>query len=288
MYRPCAAAASLTSAFCFPLYRRPRDLVTVELSQFNLQREIEKKWPWLCRLPFIPRLEELRFPRLCGRLTADGRVLPYHTRREIDQEGKLDEADLALVWVDDPVDRFFLHIQGSGQVELESGETIMVGYAGANGHPYRSIGAWLIRQGLMAREAVTMPSIREWIKANPERRDEIFSSNPSYVFFRELPGGEPLGCFQTALTAGRSIALDRDVFPGGALAWIETELPVFSGAVEAAGRTPCRRLVLNQDTGGAIRGGFRVDLYCGSDQRAEQIAGHLKDYGRLLLLLPLE
>ncbi len=270
----------------YPLYRKPIDLVTVDLGKFDLHRQVRKLWPWLAKLPFGPRLEELYFPTLRGRLLESGKVIPYLTRAEIDYDGKLKGKNLELLWVDDEIDRFFLQIQGSGLVRLADGETIMVGYAAANGHSYRSIGGWLIRQGLMTREEVSMPSIRAWIKNHPERMAEIFSVNPSYVFFRELKTPEALGCYNVPITAGRSIATDRKFFPGGALALIATELPTFSPTEEITGWRSCSRLVLNQDTGGAIKGAHRVDLYCGDDKSAELTAGVLKQAGRLFFFVP--
>ena len=212
--------------------------------------------------------------------------MPYHTRAEIDYGGKLGKESLELVWVDDEIDRFFLQIQGSGLIRLADDQTMMVGYAAANGHSYRSIGGWLIRQGLMVREEVSMPSIRTWIKEHPERMAEIFSVNPSYVFFRELPTLEALGCYNVPITAGRSIATDRTLFPGGALALITTELPTFSPVEEITGWRSCNRLVFNQDTGGAIKGPHRVDLYCGDDKPAELVAGVMKQAGRLFFFVP--
>ena len=270
----------------YPLYKKPVDLVAVDLSKFNLQQRVRNLWPWLAKLPFGPRLEKLRFPTLRGRLLDNGKVVPYHTRAEIDYDGKLGKEDLELVWVDDEIDRFFLHIQGSGLVCLADGQTMMVGYAAANGHSYRSIGGWLIRQGLMRREEVSMPSIRAWIKEHPERMAEIFKVNPSYVFFRELPTPEAVGCYQIPVTAGRSIATDRKLFPGGALGLIMTELPMFSSSGELSGWRPCARLVFNQDTGGAINGPHRVDLYCGDGKPAELTAGVMKQSGRLFFFVP--
>lgn len=270
----------------YPLYRKPTDLVAVDLGKFDLLRQVRKLWPWLEKLPFGPRLEELRFPTLRGRLLESGKVIPYFTRAEIDYGRKLKGKDLELLWVDDEIDRFFLQIQGSGLVRLADGETRMVGYAAANGHSYHSIGGWLIRQGFMTREEVSMPSIRAWIKKHPERMAEIFKANPSYVFFRKLPTSEALGCYNIPVTSGRSIATDRKLFPGGALALIETELPIFSSAEEVTGWRPCRRLVFNQDTGGAIRGPHRVDLYCGDDKPAELTAGVMKQPGRLFFFVP--
>ncbi|MCD6292358.1 MAG: MltA domain-containing protein, partial [Deltaproteobacteria bacterium] len=270
----------------YPLYKKPADLVTVDLGRFDLFRYVRKLWPWLEKLPFGPKLAELRFPTLRGRLLKSGKVEPYPTRAEIDYGGKLQNQKLELLWVDNEIDRFFLQIQGSGLVRLADGQTVMVGYAGANGQPYRSIGGWLIRQGLMKREEVSMPSIRAWIRENPERMEEIFKVNPSYVFFRELLIPKALGCYNVPVTGGRSIATDRKIFPGGALALILTELPTFSLTGKLTGWRSCRRLVLNQDTGGAIKGPYRVDIYCGEDKAAELTAGVMKQPGRLFLFVP--
>ncbi len=270
----------------YPLYRKPDDLVTVDLPRFKLERRVLRLWPWLDRVPFGPRFADLHFPVMRGRLSESGRVVPYYTREEIDYKGKLKGKRLELLWVDDEIDRFFLQIQGSGLVELKSGAWVMVGYSAANGQPYRSIGGWLIRQGLMAREQVSMPSIRAWLQAHPERLKEVFTVNSSYVFFRKLASPEALGCYQTPITGGRSIATDRKVFPGGALALIATEKPVFSQTGDLLEWRRFQRLVLTQDTGGAIKGPYRVDIYCGDDGAAARMAGVMKQSGRLFLLLP--
>ncbi len=270
----------------FPLYRKPDDLVTIEIKQFNLQRRVRKLWPWLEGLPFGPQLSKLHFPELHGRLSANGRVVPYYTRTEIDYEGKLEGRNLELLWVDDDIDRFFLQIQGSGRVRLANGKIVMVGYSAANGQPYRSVGAWLVRQGLMRRAEVSMPAIRAWLEAHPERREDVFKFNPSYVFFRKLETPAALGCYQVPITADHSIATDRKVFPGGALALVVTEKPLFSAAGELTGWRPYNHLVLNQDTGGAIKGPYRVDLYCGDDKKAELTAGVMQQRGRLFIFVP--
>jgi len=270
----------------YPLYHKPDDLVTVDLPKFDLKRRILRLWPWLDQLPFGPRLEDLRFPVLRGRLSKAGKVVPYYSREEIDYNGKLKGQNLELLWVDDEIDRFFLQIQGSGRVRMESGDSVMVGYSTANGQPYRSIGGWLIRQGLMTRAEVSMPAIRAWLKAHPERVAEVFKVNPSYVFFRKLPNSDALGCYQTPITGGRSIASDRRVFPGGALALIATEKPVFSQTGALLEWRKFQRLVLNQDTGGAIKGPHRIDIYCGDDEAAELMAGVMKQPGRLFILMP--
>jgi membrane-bound lytic murein transglycosylase A len=271
--------------FCWPLYKRPDDLVSISLTEFGFW----KRWKnssillhWLMNLGGLRALPT----RVFGRLTTDHKVISYFSREEIDYEEALSGRQLELVWLDDDIDRFFLHIQGSGRIILDGGGEIMVGYAAANGHPYHSIGVWLIRQGYMEREAVTMPSIRKFIQDHPERAAEIFTVNPSYVFFRELPNRGPLGCWQIPLTGGRSIATDKSLFPAGGLAYLLTEIPEFSTDGSVASWHPSGRLVLNQDTGGAINGSSRVDLFCGAGKQAEQIAGVMKQPGRLFFLAP--
>ena len=274
-----------SSRYCWPLYRRPDDLVSVSLAEFGFWqrwRNSSLLVRWLMNFGGVKALPT----RVFGRLTVDHKVIPYYSRREIDYEQVLAGRDLELVWLDDEIDRFFLHIQGSGKVVLEEGGEMMVGYAAANGHPYRSIGAWLIRRGYLEREQVTMETIRKFIQAHPELSEEIFTANPSYVFFRELPDREPLGCWQISLTAGRSIATDKSLFPAGALAYLSTELPDFAADGSIAAWRPSNRLVLNQDTGGAISGSGRVDLFCGTGPSAARLAGVMKQPGQLFFLAP--
>ena len=274
-----------SSRFCWPLYKRPDDLVSISLAEFGFW----KCWQnssillrWLMNLGGLRALPT----RVFGRLTADRKVIPYFSREEIDYEKALDGQQLELVWLDDDIERFFLHIQGSGRIILDEGDDMMVGYAAANGHPYRSIGAWLIRQGYMEREAVTMPAIRKFIQDHPEKAADIFTANPSYVFFRQLPNHDPLGCWQIPLTAGRSIATDKSLFPAGGLAFLLTEIPSFSADGSIISWQSSGRLVLNQDTGGAIKGSRRVDLFCGTGKAAAQVAGVMKQPGRLFFLAP--
>ena len=274
-----------SSRFCRPLYKRPDDLVSISLAEFGFWKRRRKSsvlLRWLLNLGGQPALPI----RVFGRLTADRKVIPYFSRQEIDYEKVLDGRQLELVWLDDDIERFFLHIQGTGRIILAEGGEIMVGYAAANGHPYHSIGAWLIRHGYMERETVTMPAIRDFIQDHPEMAAKIFTANPSYVFFRELPDHEPLGCWQIPLTAGRSIASDKSLFPAGGLAYLLTEMPEFSADGSVASWSPSGRLVLNQDTGGAIKGSGRVDLFCGVGKKAEQVAGVMKQPGRLFFLAP--
>ncbi|MCX8102655.1 MAG: MltA domain-containing protein [Geminicoccaceae bacterium] len=245
----------------YPLYGRPEDLVTVELGRFD------------------PSLEGRR---IAGRVER-GRLVPYPTRAEIDG-GALAGRGLELAWVADPVALFFLHVQGSGRIRLAEGGELRVGYADQNGHPYRAIGRELVEMGALAREEVSMQRIAAWLAANPERTFELLHKNPSYVFFRRLelePGAPgPPGSQGVPLTPGRSLAVDRRFVPLGVPLWLDTIAPF------PEGEGPLRRLVVAQDTGGAIRGPVRGDLFWGSGPEAEHAAGHMKSRGRYWLLLP--
>jgi membrane-bound lytic murein transglycosylase A len=182
------------------------------------------------------------------------------------------------------VDLFFLHIQGSGKISLEDNGTLDVHYHTTNGHPYRSIGKTLIESGKIPREEMSMQAIREYVKKHPEEARDIFGSNPSYVFFKIEAEG-PLGCLGEALTSGRSLAVDRSIFPMASLSFIQTTVPVISGDGKIQEWKACTRFVLNQDTGGAIKGAGRADLFFGSGPYAETAAGHLKHEGDLFFLV---
>lgn len=252
--------------FCYPLYGVPGDLVTIDLALFDPDR----------------------FPgeRLTGRLNGN-RVIPYYTRAEIDGQGKLKDSGCPFVWLRDPVDVFFLHIQGSGIIRLADGKSRRVGYAAANGRPYRSIGKVLLEKGVLSREEMSLQSIRSWLRANPEMRDQIFWHNESYVFFRWNETG-PMGSLNVPLTSGRSIAMDAKFHPRGALAFLETQKPRLDENGGVLGWEPLRRWVLNQDAGGAIKGVGRVDLFCGSGEAAEWTAGRLKQPGAIYFLIARE
>ncbi len=243
-----------------PLYARPADLVTVDLGRFA---------------------EDLAGRRIAGRV-ADGALAPYDSRAEIDARGLAGRAPV-LVWVDDPVDAFFLQVQGSGRVRLSDGETIQLGYAATNGHPYVSIGRVLIERGALDRENVSLQTIRAWIAAHPDEAGTLLAANPSYVFFRELSGEGPLGSQGAPLTPGRSLAVDRRFIPLGVPVFLAGAMPAPDGA--GADR-PLRRLLIAQDTGGAIRGPLRGDVFWGFGDRAAAIAGRMKHAGRIYLLLP--
>lgn len=247
-------------AFTVPLHTRPPELVEVDLGAFR---------------------DELRGQRIAGRVVAD-RLVPFAERRAI-AGGALGGRALELVWVDDAVDAFFLHIQGSGRVELDDGTTMQVGYAAQNGHPYVAIGRVLVERGVMSLDEVSMQSLRAWLAEHPEEAAEVMAANPSYVFFRRLDGGGPLGAQGVELTAGRSLAVDRSFHPLGMPVWLDASAP---SAVPGEPDLPLRRLLVAQDTGGAIRGPVRGDVYWGPGDEAAEIAGRMKHSGRMWLLLP--
>ena len=242
--------------FTQPVHGVPEDLVVVDLAA---------QYP------------ELRGLRLRGRL--DGRrLLPYYSRGEILTRNGAIPAPV-IAWVEDPVELFFLQIQGSGQLQLASGERVRVGFAEQNGHPYRSLGRHLVERGELALEQASMQGIKAWAAANPARLQEALSHNASYVFFRELPAVDgPIGALGVPLEAGYSIAVDPKFVPLGA--------PVFLATTYPLSPQPLERLVMAQDTGGAIRGAVRADFFWGSGPEAGQLAGRMRQPGRLWVLWP--
>jgi len=240
----------------YPLYRRPDDLVTVDLASL---------YP------------ELKGKPLRGRLQGN-RLVPYFSRAEIGDD-KNPLAGNELLWVDDPVEAFLLQVQGSGRVRLPDGSQVAIGYADQNGYPYRSLGARLIELGAMKREDVTLTSVRDWLAAHPEETESLLNSNPSYIFFalRDANLDGPLGSLGVALTPERSVAVDPAFIPLGVPVWLDTTYP--------DGRT-VQRLTMAQDTGGAIKGAVRADLFLGQGSDAGRLAGEMKQVGRLYVLLP--
>ncbi|MDR0564414.1 MAG: murein transglycosylase A [Azoarcus sp.] len=222
---------------------------------------------------------ELRKMNLVGRL-ADGKVLPYWTRAELEKrwdEGRLPAR--ALFWAEDPIDLFILQIQGSGQIELPDGSRARVGFAEHNGHPYRSIGRWLIDRGELTFSQASMEGIRQWAQRNPHRLQELLNSNPRYVFFRELPiSGGPVGALGVPLHAGRSIAVDPSHIPLGA--------PVFLATTQPLSEEPLNRLVMAQDTGSAVKGAVRADFFWGFGSQAGEQAGRMRQQGKIWILRP--
>ncbi|MBA2352463.1 MAG: MltA domain-containing protein [Burkholderiales bacterium] len=257
-YEPLLQGSKKKSTrFRYPVYGVPDDLLTIDLAEL---------YP------------ELKGMRLRGRVEGK-RVVPYHSRAAIEQNGS-SLAAREIVWVDDPVELFFLQIQGSGRVKLEDGELLKIGYADQNGYPYRSIGKLLVERGEMTLEQASMQSIKAWAKQNPEKLPELLNQNASYVFFRELPNNlsGPIGSLGVPLTAGRSLAIDPRVIPQGAPIFLATTWPDSSRALN--------RLMVAQDTGGAIRGAVRADLFWGFGDAAGALAGKMKQAGKLWVLLP--
>lgn len=207
---------------------------------------------------------------------------PSFTRREIDGEGKLDGQGLELVWVS-RLDGFLLEVQGSGSVRLPDGTLVRLQYAASNGHPYTSLGKELVKDGKLTPEEASIQAIRARFAAHPEEQDEYLFRNASYVFFHEVDD-PPRGCAGAAVTAGRSIATDKRHFPAGALAFVVVEVPVVEDG-QVVGWRRRARFVVDQDTGGAIVGPGRVDLYLGADEDAEEAAGVMKREGALYYLL---
>ena len=248
--------------FRFPIYALPDDILKIDLSAFG---------------------DKYKGVTIVGRYTGET-VVPYYDRREIDEEDVLMGKAEPLAWLQDPVDLFFLQIQGSGKVFLDTGEVINVHYHGSNGRPYRSIGTLLIEEQKIPKEEMSMQKIRAYLNDHPDEMATVFNYNPSYVFFK-LESEGPLGYISVLLTPGRSIALDRRIFPPAALAFIQTEKPVVDSSGQIDSWTDFSRFVLNQDTGGAIRGPGRADLFWGNGPYAEIAAGHLAHTGKLYFLV---
>jgi membrane-bound lytic murein transglycosylase A len=246
----------------YPIYALPTDLMKIDLSAFN---------------------EKYKGESIIGRYTGQT-VVPYHDRREIEEEDALAGKAEPLVWVKDPVDVFFLQIQGSGKVFLNTGGVINVHYHATNGRPYRSIGRLLIEEQKIPKEEMSMQKIRSYLQSHPEEMAPVLNHNPSYVFFK-LESEGPLGYINVLLTPGRSVALDRRIFPPAALAYIQAKKPVVNSAGQIDSWIDCSRFVLNQDTGGAIRGPGRADLFWGNGPYAEIAAGHLAHTGKLYFLI---
>ena len=245
-----------TNRYNVPLHKRPDDLVMVHLGQFR---------------------EDLKGIRIAGRVT-DGALKPYESRAEI-VSGDWPHDDEALLWVDSAIDAFFVQIQGSGIVQMNNGETVRIGYAGQNGHPYYAIGREIIARGDLSKENVSMQNIRAWLAINPYRAEVVMNTNKSYVFFREIKGEGPLGAEGVPLTAERSLAVDRTLLSYGLPLWVEIEHP-------DSEQPTMRKMMIAQDTGGAITGPVRGDVFWGYGKHAEEMAGQMKSQGHYWVLLP--
>ena len=262
-YEPILMGSTKKSIdYRFPVYPWPSDLVDIDLSRFSSRFKGEK---------------------IIGKVIGKT-VAPYDERKLIDKNTSFGDRAKPLAWVNDPVDLFFLHIQGSGKICVEDGKTINIHYHTTNGRSYRSIGKLLIDQGKIDRSEMSMQNIRAYLKKHPDELERILHYNPSYIFFRIEKDG-PLGFLEVKLSPGRSIALDRRLFPLAGLAFIETKKPVLDGSGKIHEWLDFGRFVTNQDTGGAIRGPGRADLFWGNGRYAEIAAGHMKHPGRLYFLV---
>ena len=262
-YEPVLKGSRNKSAqYPYPLYRQPKDLVTVELGD---------TYP------------ELKYKRVRGKLLVDkegrNKLVPYATRAEIEATSS-PLAGNELVWINDIIDVFFLQVQGSGLVKLDNGGEVHVGYADQNGHTYNSIGRVLIERGELSADQASMQGIKNWARNNLDKLRDLLNSNPSYVFFRELPAGlpGPLGALGVPILAERSVAIDPKYVPLGAPIFLSTTLP--------NSQIPLKRLMVAQDTGGAIKGGVRADFFWGAGNEAGAKAGAMKQQGKIWVLLP--
>ena len=243
--------------FRFPIYAVPPDLLVIDLAQTN------------------PQLKGIR---LRGRMQ-DKRIVPYYSRAEI-ESGFAPVRGLEIAWVDDPVELFFLHVQGSGRIKLPGGEIMHVGFAEHNGHPYVSVGKILVDRGELTVDKASMQGIKQWAAKNPGKLGPLLQQNPAYIFFRELPGSTPgpIGAQGVPLTPGRSIAVDPKTTPLGA--------PVFLATTAPLSMRPLNRLVIAQDTGTAIKGPVRADFFWGFGDDASQSAGRMRQTGTMWILYP--
>jgi membrane-bound lytic murein transglycosylase A len=257
-YEPLLRGSRTKSAkYRYPLYSTPDDLLTIDVDQL---------------------FPELKGERVRGR-RENGHVVPYYTRGEIER-GVDSLQGREILWVDDAVELFFLHIQGSGRVELESGEIVRVGYDNHNGHPYRSIGRILIKRDELTLSQASMQGIKQWGRDNPQRLPALLAENPAYVFFRELPSdiGGPIGALGVPITPRRSIAVDEQSVPLGAPVYLATSWPNTN--------KPLSRLMFAQDKGSAIKGAVRADFFWGFGDDAGRLAGRMRQSGQMWVLLP--
>ncbi|MFH2045553.1 MAG: MltA domain-containing protein [Pseudomonadota bacterium] len=246
----------------YPVYGKPSDLVTIDLSLFSLKYKGEK---------------------ITGRYTGQT-VVPYYDRKQIETGAIAENEAIVIAWVKDPVSLFFLQIQGSGKINLDNGEILHVHYHATNGHPYKSIGALLIQQDIIPRSEMSMQNIRKYLNSNPDKMHEILNHNPSYVFFKPEQAG-PFGYLEVKLTPQRSVALDKSIFPLSGLVYVETLKPDIDENGEIIAWSNYNKFVLAQDTGGAIRGPGRADLFWGNGKYAEIAAGNMQHEGNFYFLV---
>lgn len=262
-YRPLLDGSPvMTDKFRYPVYGTPKDLIVVN------RRGTGKKngnGRMICRLE-------------------EGETVPYYSRRDIDEKGVLRGRQLEMVWVDDPIELFQLHVQGSGRIRLPDGQIMNVSFAQSNGRPFKSITRFMLDSGRITERDMAYQNIMNYLREHPDELKEIFNYNERYVFFRRVQNG-PMGALQFPVTSGRSIATDPDIFPKGALAFMKAQKPQFNAEGKVQSRISFSRFVVNQDAGVAIKGSGRVDLFCGDGRDAEQLAGGLKEKGVLYFLV---
>lgn len=248
-----------TKDYTVPIYGLPSNLVTINLEDFG---------------------KDLGNRRLIGRREGN-KIVPYQTREEINK-GALKNLAQVIVWVNNPIDHFFLQVEGSGIVGLPEGNILHLGYAGANGASYTSIGKILVQEGTLSKTEASMQGIKAYLEAHPEKIESILNQNKSYVFFRILENDEAIGTEGVPLTPGYSLAVDQKWIPLGAPLWLDTTMPGLNNTASQ----PLQRLMIAQDTGGAIRGVVRGDVFWGAGDEATYIAGKMNNQGRYWLLLP--
>jgi membrane-bound lytic murein transglycosylase A len=246
-----------TANFPYPLYRRPDDLMEMEPDQNGTRQVV--RWE-------------------------KDKTVAYFTRREIDLAGKLRGRGLELLWLPSAIDGFFLHVQGSGVINLTNGQTIRVKYDASNGHTYQSIARLLIEEGRLARTGISAQSLRRYFYDHPQEQSRVLPHNPRYIFFRHVEQG-PQGNLGIILTPWRSIATDQKIFPAAGLAFIQAQKPVLNAQGAIVSWQSFSRFVLNHDVGSAITGSGRVDMFCGSNAEAEMVAGHMQHMGKLFFLV---
>ncbi len=246
-----------TDKFKYPVYKKPDDLISIDLSRY------------------IKDLESNSV--IFGRLI-DGKFYPYHTREDINSKGVLKNQNLEILWVDNKVDLFMLHVQGSGRVRLQDGSIVSVGYAAKNGRPYRSIGSTIVELGLLARDQIDMFTIYKTLEENPDLEDRILNTNESYIFFEERKGVDVIGAMNVPLAAKRSVAVDTKYIALGTPIWLETTYPNTNNSINS--------LVVAQDIGSAIKGNARLDYYWGSGKEATFWAAQMKNKGSIYIMLP--
>jgi len=251
-----------TDRYAYPIYRVPDDAVRVNLGRFR---------------------EAYKGEQLIGRVK-DGELIPYYSRAEIEDRGSLADRNLEIAWVDDRINLFFLHTQGSGKIRLPDGGLLQVGYALKNGHPFRSVRTYLLDKGRITPQGSSYRAVKKYLREHPEELSEVLGYNGSFIFFRVVEQG-PVGSLGEILVPGRSIAADAAVFPRGALAFMKARKPILDREGNVEGWIPFSRFVFSQDAGGMIKGAGRIDLFCGSGDEAEMLAGSLAERGELYFLV---